>query len=222
LAIRSGVFSGETTQQIARRMIGKLEFGDFGPLSVKQLAQSGGELTKLANNQIQTIVRTSVNQVQNQASQAVYAANSKVAPKYEYVATLDSRTSPICRRLDGQKFAYNKGPTPPQHFNCRSTTVPVVDYEGLQKKYPRLEKPPVGKVVSRPSATGRVPQGTAYGDWLLKQDKKLQIKTLGSEQKVRFFKRIAKKEGSGQAAIRKLVRDDGSERTLDDLKRLYT
>ena len=222
LAIRSGVFSGETTQQIARRMIGKLEFGDFGPLSVKQLAQSGGELTKLANNQIQTIVRTSVNQVQNQASQAVYAANSKVAPKYEYVATLDSRTSPICRRLDGQKFAYNKGPTPPQHFNCRSTTVPVVDFDGLQKKYPSLEKPPVGKVVSRPSATGRVPQGTAYGDWLLKQDKKLQVKTLGSEQKVRFFKRIAKKEGSGQAAIRKLIRNDGSERTLDDLKRLYT
>ena len=34
--------------------------------------------------------------------------------------------------------------------------------------------------------------------------------------------RIAKKEGSGQAAIRKLVRDDGSERTLDDLKKLYT
>ena len=222
LAIRSGVFSGETTQQIARRMIGKLEFADLGPLSVKQLAQSGGELTKLANNQIQTIVRTSVNQVQNQASQAVYAANSKVAPKYEYVATLDSRTSPICRRLDGQKFAYNKGPTPPQHFNCRSTTVPVVDFDGLQKKYPRLEKPPVGKVVSRPSGTGRVPQGTAYGDWLLKQDKKLQVKTLGSEQKVRFFKRIAKKEGSGQAAIRKLIRNDGSERTLDDLKRLYT
>jgi len=221
LAIRSGVFSGETTQQIARRMIGKLEFADFGPLSVKQLAQSGGELTKLANNQIQTIVRTSVNQVQNQASQAVYAANSKVAPKYEYVATLDSRTSPICRRLDGQKFAYNKGPTPPQHFNCRSTTVPVVDFDGLQKKYPSLEKPPVGKVVSRPSETGRVPQGTAYGDWLLKQDKKLQVKTLGSEQKVRFFKRIAKKEGSGQAAMRKLIRDDGSERTLDDLKRLY-
>jgi len=224
LAIRSGVFSGETTQQIARRIIGKLEFADFGPLSVKQLAQSGGELTKLANNQIQTIVRTSVNQVQNQASQAVYAANSKVAPKYEYVATLDSRTSPICRRLDGQKFTYNKGPTPPQHFNCRSTTVPVVDFDGLQKKYPSLEKPPIGKVVTRPTGegTGRVPQGTAYGDWLLKQDKKLQLKTLGSEQKVRFFKRIAKKEGSGQAAIRKLIRNDGSERTLDDLKRLYT
>ena len=217
--IRQGVFSGESTAEIARRMVGRLEFGQKG--SVRQIAAAGGELTKLANYQVQTIVRTSVNQVQNQASQAVYAANSKVAPKYEYVATLDSRTSPICRRLDGQEFAYNKGPTPPQHFNCRSTTVPVVDFDGLQKKYPSLEKPPVGKVVSRPSTTGRVPQGTAYGDWLLKQDKKLQIKTLGNEGKVNYFKRLAKKEGSGQKAIRKLVREDGSERSLKDLQRLY-
>jgi len=221
--IRQGVFSGESTQQIASRMIGRLEFGQKG--SVKQIAQAGGELTKLANHQIQTIVRTSVNQVQNQASQAVYAANSKVAPKYEYVATLDSRTSPICKRLDGRKFEYNKGPTPPQHFNCRSTTVPVVDYAGLkkQKGFEDLTPPPKGKVVTRPTGegTGRVPQDTQYGDWLLGQDKKLKVKTLGNEQKVRYFERLAKKEGSGQKAIRKMVREDGSERSLKDLERLY-
>jgi len=222
--IRQGVFSGESTQEIARRMVGKLEFGTF-PTSVKQISQAGGELIKLSTNQIQTIVRTSVNQVQNQASQAVYAANSKVAPKYEYVATLDSRTSPICRRLDGRKFAYNKGPTPPQHFNCRSTTVPVVDYAGLkkQKGFEDLTPPPKGKVVTRPTGegTGRVPQDTQYGDWLLGQDKKLKVKTLGNEQKVRYFERLAKKEGSGQKAIRKMVREDGSERSLKDLERLY-
>jgi len=221
--IRQGVFSGESTQQIASRMIGRLEFGQRG--SVRQIAQAGGELTKLANHQIQTIVRTSVNQVQNQASQAVYAANSKVAPKYEYVATLDSRTSPICKRLDGRKFEYNKGPTPPQHFNCRSTTVPVVDYAGLkkQKGFEDLTPPPKGKVVTRPTGegTGRVPQDTQYGDWLLGQDKKLKVKTLGNEQKVRYFERLAKKEGSGQKAIRKMVREDGSERSLKDLERLY-
>ena len=221
--IRQGVFSGESTQQIASRMIGRLEFGQRG--SVRQIAQAGGEMTKLANHQIQTIVRTSVNQVQNQASQAVYAANSKVAPKYEYVATLDSRTSPICKRLDGRKFEYNKGPTPPQHFNCRSTTVPIVDYAGLkkQKGFEDLTPPPKGKVVTRPTGegTGRVPQDTQYGDWLLGQDKKLKVKTLGNEQKVRYFERLAKKEGSGQKAIRKMVREDGSERSLKDLQRLY-
>jgi len=221
LAVRSGVFAGESLDQITRRLVGRLEFADFGPLSVKQLALAGGELTKVANNQISTIVRTSVNQVTNQASQAVYAANKKVAPKYEYVATLDSRTSPICQRLDGQIFDYNKGPTPPQHFNCRSTTVPVVDFDGLQKKYPTLEKPPATKLDTRPSITGRVPQGTPYGNWLLQQDRKLQVKTLGNEGKVNFFKKLAKREGSGQAALRKMIRTDGSERSLKDLERLY-
>jgi SPP1 gp7 family putative phage head morphogenesis protein len=222
LAIRSGVFSGETSQQIARRLVGQLNFADFGPLSVKQLAASGGELTKLANHQIQTIVRTSVNQVQNQASQAVYAANSKVAPKYEYVATLDSKTTPICQRLDGQQFEYNKGPTPPQHFNCRSTTVPVVDFDGLQEKYPGLEKPPETALDTRPSMTGRVPQGQAYGDWLLNQNRELQIKTLGNEQRVRFFKTLAGKKGSsGQKALRQIIRNDGTEKTLDQIKKEY-
>ena len=223
LAIRTGVFSGETTQQIARNLIGTLEFEDLTK-SVKQIAKKGGITTKLANYQVQTIVRTSVNQVQNQASQAVYAANSKIAPKYEYVATLDSRTSAICRRLDGQEFEYNKGPTPPQHFNCRSTTVPVVDFDGLQKKYPTLQKPPENKNLTRPTGegTGRVPQGTAYGDWLLTQNKNLQIKTLGSERKVRLFKKIAKKEGSGQRAIRAMIREDGSEISIERLQEIYT
>jgi len=219
LAVRSGVFSGETLDQISRRLIGRLDFSQKG--NVKQIALAGGELTKLANHQIQTIVRTSVNQVANQASQAVYAANKKVSPKYEYVATLDSRTSAICQRLDGQTFDYNNGPTPPQHFNCRSTTVPVVDFDGLQKKYPNLEKPPATKFDTRPSATGRVPQGTTYGNWLVNQERKLQIKTLGSEGKVRIFKKLAKKEGSGQAALRKMIRNDGSEVSLARLKQLY-
>mgnify|MGYP003151738326 FL=1 len=220
--IRQGVFSGESSAEIASRMAGTLEFGQKA-LSSRQKALAGGELTKLANHQIRTIVRTSVNQVQNQASQAVYAANSKVAPKYQYVATLDSKTSAVCRDLDGKTFAYNRGPTPPQHFNCRSTTVPVVDYEGLSKRkgFEDLKPPPVGKVVTRPSATGRVPQDTTYGEWLLKQDKKLQVKTLGNTKKVNYFKRLAKKEGSGQKAIKKLVRDDDSERSLKDLQRIY-
>ena len=225
LAVRSGVFSGETLDQISRRLIGRLSFSQKG--NVKQIAAAGGELTKLANHQIQTIVRTSVNQVTNQASQAVYAANKKVSPKYEYVATLDSKTSPICQRLDGQKFDYNNGPTPPQHFNCRSTTVPVVDFDGLQKKYPNLEKPPATQFDTRPSATGRVPQGTAYGDWLYSQrigkfkPSEIQIETLGSVKKAAFFNRLAAKSGSGQTAIRQIVRNDGQTRSLAYLQDKY-
>ena len=219
--IRAGVFSGESVNVIAKRLAGTLEFDKVA--TTRQKIAAGGQAIKLATHQIKTVVRTSVNQVQNQASQSVYAANSKVAPRYEYVATLDSKTSNICKRLDGRKFEYNKGVVPPQHFNCRSTTVPVVDYEGLSKRqgFEDLTEPPVGKVVSRPSATGRVPQGTQYGDWLLQQDKKLQVKTLGTAKKVDFFKKLAKKEGSGHAAIRKMIRNDGTELPLDKLEKIY-
>lgn len=217
--IRAGVFSGETTQQIARRLAGRIDFDFEG--TARQAAAAGGDAIKVASHQIQTIVRTSVNQVTNQASQSVYAANKKVTPKYQYVATLDSRTSAICQRLDGQKFEYNKGVLPPQHFNCRSTTVPVVDFDGLQKKYPDLEKSPTTKLDTRPSKTGRVPQDTQYGDWLLDADRELQVKTLGSEGKVRIFKKLAKKEGSGHAALRKMIRNDGTEVSLERLQELY-
>ena len=92
----------------------------------------------------------------------------------------------------------------------------------MQEEFSSLEKPPATKFDKRPSITGRVPQGTTYGNWLLDQDRKLQVKTLGSEGKVKIFKRLAKKEGSGQAALRKMIRNDGSEKTLEQLERLYT
>lgn len=54
--------------------------------------------------------------------------------RYEYVATLDSKTSNICRGLDGK--VYNRSEAisgvnfPPMHPHCRSTTVPA-DVETL-------------------------------------------------------------------------------------------
>ena len=76
----------------------------------------------------------------------VYKANQEVTEEYRYVSTLDSRTSAVCRNLDGQVFKYNEGPTPPQHFGCRSTTVAVINY----KKW-GFSPPPAGK---RASADG--------------------------------------------------------------------
>jgi SPP1 gp7 family putative phage head morphogenesis protein len=216
--VRQGLLTGEPTPEIARRLKGRLErAGDieleFGQRakSVKQLQLAGGELTKMANHQVMTIVRTSVNQVSNAASQQVYEANQDVTQKYRYVATLDTRTSAICRALDGREFEYGKGPKPPQHFNCRSTTVPVVDYEGLG-----LTPPKPGR---RASMDGPVPADQSYGQWLSKQSKATQADVLGSE-KVAYFTRLSNKYGP-KDAIAKMVRDDGSELTLEQLRRRY-
>ena len=72
--IRVGITEGESISKIARRLRGKLQFGENQVMTAKAQTLAGGTGTKLANNQVTTIVRTSVNQVQNMASQAVYAA----------------------------------------------------------------------------------------------------------------------------------------------------
>jgi SPP1 gp7 family putative phage head morphogenesis protein len=215
--VRQGLLTGEPTPSIAKRLIGNLEFGEEAK-TVKQLVAAGGQATAVADNQIVSLVRTSINQVANAASQQVYEANQDITKKYRYVATLDTRTSSICRALDGQEFEYGKGPTPPQHFNCRSTTVPVIDYKELG-----FTPPPAG---TRASADGQVPVNTTYGKWLYdKMPGESKADVLARQQqalgsKAPYFRRLADKYGA-DAAIAKLVRDDGSELTLDQLRARY-
>jgi SPP1 gp7 family putative phage head morphogenesis protein len=207
--VRNGLLTGETTDDISRRLKGRLRFNQPG--SPRQIAAAGGQVTTVANNQIQALVRTSINQVANAASQQVYEANQDITKKYRYVATLDSRTSAICRALDGREFEYGKGPKPPQHFNCRSTTVAVIDYDNLP-----FDPPPRGK---RAAQGGMVPADQSYGQWLAKQSKATQAEVLG-KSKVPYFEKLSAKHGP-KDAIAKLVRDDGSELTLQDLRRRY-
>jgi len=217
--VRNGLLTGETTPSIAKRLIGQLQFGDYGPLStgqvraagisVKQLLAAGGELTAVTDSQIMTLVRTSINQVANAASQQVYEANQDITKKYRYIATLDTKTSARCRALDGREFEYGKGPMPPQHFNCRSTTVPIIDPDIL----------PPSRVATRASKDGPVPVNTSYGQWLKDQPRSVQEKVLGKD-KVVYFNKLAEKHGA-RDAMAKLVRDDGSELSLDDLRKRY-
>jgi SPP1 gp7 family putative phage head morphogenesis protein len=208
--VRQGLLTGEPTPAIAKRLIGSLEFGERAR-NVRQLVAAGGQATAVADNQIVTLVRTSINQVANSASQQVYEANQDITKKYRYVATLDTRTSAICRALDGKTFEYGRGPTPPQHFNCRSTTIPVIDYDELG-----FTPPPAG---TRASQGGQVPANESYGQWLAKQDLPTKAKALGAG-KVAYFDKLSQKYGP-QNALAKLVRDDGSELTLDNLRARY-
>jgi SPP1 gp7 family putative phage head morphogenesis protein len=208
--VRQGLLIGEPTPAIAKRLIGSLQFGEEAK-TVKQLIAAGGQATAVADNQVIALVRTSINQVANTASQQVYEANQDITPRYRYVATLDTRTSAICRALDGREFEYGKGPLPPQHFNCRSTTVPVIDYKALG-----FTPPPAG---TRASVDGQVPVNESYGQWLANQPLPVKAKALGAN-KVAYFDKLAAKYGP-KDAIAKLVRDDGSELTLDQLRARY-
>jgi SPP1 gp7 family putative phage head morphogenesis protein len=210
--VRQGLLTGETTPDIAKRLIGNLQFSQEPTTinkTLKKIIAAGGQATAVADNQIITLVRTSINQVANTASQQVYEANQDITKKYRYVATLDTRTSAICAALDGKEFEYGKGPMPPQHFNCRSTTVPIIDSDIL----------PPSTTATRASKDGQVPINQSYGQWLHNQPRSVQAEALGPG-KVAYFNRLADKYGP-KDAIAKLVRDDGSELTLDQLRKRY-
>jgi len=217
--VRNGLLTGETTPSIAKRLIGSLEgsgqrltFGQEPRMITKPLRKiiaAGGELTSVTDNQVMALVRTSINQVANTASQQVYEANQDITKKYRYVATLDTRTSARCAALDGREFEYGRGPMPPQHFNCRSTTVPIIDPDIL----------PPSTTATRASKDGQVPINQSYGEWLAKQPRSVQADALGPG-KVAYFNRLADKYGP-RNAIAKLVRDDGAEVTLEQLRKRY-
>ena len=235
LVVQDGVLTGVPTKQIVREIIGQhggMKFASGQKVSARALALAGGEKgTRLANNQIMTLVRTSVNQVANKASQETYKANDSVTKKYRYIATIDSRTTLLCASKDDKLFDYNDGPMPPLHFNCRSTTVPVIDWDGLNKEYGIVAPDDIEGVgkAKRASIDGPIPAGTSYGDWLydkrIKEGRKVlpgpeQIDALGYDKAV-YFNRLAARYKDPRKAIVSLVREDGTEKTLAELRQQY-
>ena len=92
------------------------------------------------------LVRTELNYALNETTRLSY--EEAEIEEYEYLAEIDGRTSDICRELNGQKFKMKDAKAgvnyPPMHPHCRSTTVPVIDYENFGKEKDttkKIEKP---------------------------------------------------------------------------------
>lgn len=98
--VKMGFVQGKTTRQIVKEVVGT------------------GGLVDISQRNAATVVRTALSHVSTQAREATYKKNSDIVEKYEWVSTLDSRTSTICRSRDGQKYEIGKGPLPPAHPNC--------------------------------------------------------------------------------------------------------
>lgn len=196
-AVRMGIVQGEDAKAIARRVVGTAALK--GSDGVTEITRRGAE----------SITRTAVNHFANQARQLVAKANSDIFKKEQYVATLDARTTPVCRAADGKIFPVGEGPIPPLHFGCRSTRVPVIDgltlgdrpqkpvterqlvrefkeRRGLdagstRDDLPRGTKGAFDKFARKRTRelTGTVPESTSYQTWLGRQTKEFQNDVLG-------------------------------------------
>ena len=96
--------------------------------SNQRMARELRDKTGASYSRAERLVRTETNYAHNQATAALY--EDLGVGKYRYLATLDLRTSPMCREMDGKIIAYADKTCgvnyPPLHPRCRSTTVPVI------------------------------------------------------------------------------------------------
>lgn len=133
-AIRQGVVEGRTIDEMVRQVRGT------------RSAKFEDGILQISRRQAEAVVRTAVNHTTNAARNDVFEANSDIIQGVKWVATLDGRTSAICRARDGHIAPVGdhgddlpddfprlvpKNARPPAHVNCRSTTVAVFDINGI-------------------------------------------------------------------------------------------
>jgi NAD+--asparagine ADP-ribosyltransferase len=101
------------------------------------------------------------------------------------VSVLDTRTSDICKSLDGEVYDLDdpKRRKPPAHPNCRSTIVPVLK----SWKELGIDAPELSAGTRRDMDGKSISAKTSYGEWLKGQSDKVQNEALG-EDKAKLFR----------------------------------
>lgn len=191
--IRAGIVEGLTTDEIVRLLRGTAAQG-----------YADGLLSK-SRREIEAVVRTAVQHTANTAREYLYAQNTDLIKGVRFVATLDSRTTILCASKDGKVYEPGKGPRPPLHFNCRSTTAPIIK-SWREMGFDIDELPEVG----RASMDGQVPAGQDYDAWLRKRPETFQNEVLGQKRADLF---------RAGTRIDRFIDKGGREYTLDELKR---
>lgn len=172
-AVRQGFVQEETVQQIVRRIRGTRANGYAdGLLEIDRRAAT-------------SVVRTAVSHVAGFVRDRSYAANADLIKAEQWVSTLDTRTSPICRPRDaklydpkthkplGHAFPWLGGPGR-AHWGCRSTSAPVL--KSWKELGINIADMPIGE---RSSMDGQVPADQTFGQWLRKQSAARQDEILG-------------------------------------------
>ncbi len=111
--VRLGRLNGWTTQKVVKTVL-----EGFGDVSY----------THKLRTQIVRDSRTALQYFANEAKTEVYRENEDIFSGYKWLATLDSRVCPECAKLDGEiREKLDDFTTPPLHYNCRCTIVPIVE-----------------------------------------------------------------------------------------------
>jgi SPP1 gp7 family putative phage head morphogenesis protein len=182
----------------------------------KEVSKSTYAITK---NQARGLVTTATTSVYAQADHEVYKANERALQGWQYVAVLDSRTTPLCAHRDGHIYPITDTEhLPPAHWYCRSSTIPVVkDYEQLSalEGVAQIRKRNLTGLSDKQIAfyDGQTPLKESYGEWLRRQPTEVQIRHLGDTTRLELFR-------GGQLSVDKFTNAEGNSIGIKELRQL--
>ena len=128
---------------LQEELLGSAMRGDKIDRAIKNIA----EKMEVSKSNASRLIRTESAFISNLAMTNAYEKGT--CEKYEILATLDLKTSEICRHMDGKKFLFKDKLVgvnhPPFHPNCRTVTIPCYDDDierRLDEKSGRLARNP--------------------------------------------------------------------------------
>lgn len=199
-------FARKKTQEVTRVINDGILLGETTPQISKKVSELVNTRTKL---QSETLTRTIINHASSEARQATLQENDALIKGYEWVSTLDSRTTLICGGRDGRLFPTGRGPLPPAHWGCRSTTIPVMKDEFAVDNV-KGRRPAIGD--EDPDGRGTVSSKSTYNGWLKRQSAGFQDEILGPARGKLFRQ--------GDLSIDKFRDETGRTFTLDQLREM--
>lgn len=204
-----------------RRLENVIRLGLSKGLDENQIADSilKSNFHNVTKQQAIGLARTGITSVIAQTDHEVYDANKDALQGWQYVAVLDSRTTPLCAHRDGTVYPITDTEhLPPAHWHCRSTTIPVVkSYDQLSELegIAQIRKRNLSTLSSKQIAyyDGQTPLKESYSEWLLRQPTEIQLKHLGNYEKLELFR-------SGQLPLEKFTNHNGDSVGIKKLRRL--
>lgn len=125
--------------------------------SINDMSKSIAKKLNISHLNANTLIQTETGAVMTEADKKAYKEYD--IEKYEYLSTLDIKTTEICKELDNKVFNLENMiigvNAPPMHYNCRSTTVPYIDDESSKRIARRLDN----------NEVEYIPSGMSYREW---------------------------------------------------------
>lgn len=166
------------TQKVADAIKEELMIGALTGKTEKEMTDSINEQFLSGRNKARRLVRTESSYIHNEAHFQAYKDYG--IEEYRFVATLDLRTSQICRERDGSVYRVNDKKigvnAPPMHPWCRSTTIMNLDDETMHNLERFARDPVTGERM-------KVPADETYKEWHKRMVEKHSAEAINTAEK---------------------------------------